>query len=236
MDHSHYFHLAKVFDFPGPGYALEVQHLLGLLRDKYAKAALQVQYFLEGIPKKTVDLQELYTRSFDVQSITTLDVGYVLFGDDYKRAELLSHLTREHSQVENNCRGELADHLPNLLRLMPKLKDKELLSELVMEILVPALMLMIRELDEARIEKKKTTYQKHYKTLLDPAPGSAPALYCKALQATLEVLAQDFHIADRMAQLSEWSLQPPSADFLGWVEKEMNIEQTANPNNSGCDS
>ena len=144
MDDSHYFHLAKVFDFPRPGYALEVQNLLDLLRDKYVRAALQVQHFLEGIPKKMVDLQELYTRSFDVQSMTTLDVGYVLFGDDYKRAELLSNLTREHLQVENDCGGELADHLPNLLRLIPKLKDKELLLELVREILVPALMLMIR--------------------------------------------------------------------------------------------
>lgn len=236
MNYAHYCQLAELFDFPGPSYAIQGRRLLDLLRESYPSAAMEAQRFLEGIPEKTVDLQELYTRSFDVQSITTLDVGYVLFGDDYKRAELLSNLTREHSQIENDCRGELADHLPNILRLMPKLKDQELLNELVRELLVPALMLMIREFDAERIEKKNTNYKKHYKTLIDPAPGSDPTIYCRALKALFEVLTQDFQVADRKAKLLEWSDRPQSSDFLRLVEREMNIEQNANPNNSGCDS
>jgi hypothetical protein len=31
----------------------------------------------------------LFTRSFDVQAVTTLDLGYIVFGEDYKRGELL---------------------------------------------------------------------------------------------------------------------------------------------------
>ena len=84
--------------------------------------------FSTRFPQRTLDLQELHTRTFDVQSLTTLDIGYVLFGDDYKRGALLSNLNQEHSRAENDCRGELADHLPNLLRLIPKLKDQDLLE------------------------------------------------------------------------------------------------------------
>lgn len=252
---AHYGLLAELFDFPGPSTAARGREVLALLRDNYPAAASELQCFLDGIPPLPLDLQELHTRTFDVQSITTLDIGYVLFGDDYKRAELLSNLTREHTQVENDCQRELADHLPNVLRLLPRLKDRDLRAELVSEILVPALLLMIREFDTSRIEKKNTNYQKHYKTLIDPAPGSDLTIYCRALKALLEVLMKDFQVTSVVAKLSDWSarlhsthaenlLRRPAAsdpcrrqpaDFLGLIEKEMEIENNANPTNSGCD-
>ena len=70
--------------------------------------------------------REIHTRSFEVQSITTLDVGYVAFGDDYKRGELLVNLNREHEAVGVDCGSELPDHLPNVLRLMARWQDPEL--------------------------------------------------------------------------------------------------------------
>ncbi len=236
MDYAHYGRLAGLFDFPGPELAARGRALSGFLRDNYPAAALEVEHFLEGIPERTRDLQELHTRTFDVQSLTTLDIGYVLFGDDYKRGALLSNLSREHTQAENDCGGELADHLPNLLRLIPKLKDQDLLDELVSEILVPALMLMIREFDPERIEKKNANYRKHYQTLIDPAPGSDATIYCRALKAVIDVLAKDFQVTETMARLSDWGGRPQTADFLGLVQKEMDIERNANPVNSGRDA
>jgi len=194
-----------------------------------------VGHFLDAIPERVLDLQELHTRTFEVQSLTTLGIGYVLFGDDYKRGALLSNLSREHAQTENDCRGELADHLPNVLRLIPKLKDQDLLDELVREILVPALMLMIREFDPGRIEKKNANYQKHYKTLIESAPGSDSTIYCRALKAVIDVVAKDFQVTETMARLSDWGGRPQTADFLGLVQKEMDIERNANPANSGRD-
>lgn len=236
QNQAHYGHLACLFDFPQAEFVVRGQELLGFLRKNYPNAADEVGHFLDGIAKKTLDQQELYTRTFDVQSITTLDIGYVLFGDDYKRAELLSNLTREHKQVENDCRGELADHLPNVLRLMPLLSDSGLVNELVSEILVPALMLMIREFDPERIEKKNVSYQTHYKTLIESAPGGDLTIYCRALKALLYVLTKDFQVMERMAKLADWSGARQSADFLGLIEKEIEIENNANPVNSGCDS
>ena len=190
-----------------------------------------MQHFLKGIPENSLDLQELYTRTFDVQAITTLDIGYVMFGDDYKRAELLSNLMREHNLAGTDRKGELADHLPNILRLMPKLKSQELLNELVSEILVPALVLMIREFDSGRIEKKNTNYQKHYKTLIDTVHGSDATIYCRALVALLEVLKKDFDVTGMMTRIENWAGRRQTSDFLGLIEKEMEIEQNANPVN-----
>jgi nitrate reductase assembly molybdenum cofactor insertion protein NarJ len=236
MNYAHYSHVAELFDFPGPEFAARGRALSGLLRENYPAAAVEVEHFLDAIPDRTLDLQELHTRTFDVQSLTTLDIGYVLFGDDYKRGALLSNLNQEHRRAENDCRGELADHLPNLLRLIPKLKDQNLLDELVRQILVPALMLMIREFDPGRIEKKNANYQKHYKTLIDPACASDSTVYCRALKAVIDVLAKDFQVTETMTKLSDWSSRPQTVDFLRLVEKEMDIERDANPVNSGCDS
>ncbi|HEY5595376.1 MAG TPA: hypothetical protein VIL61_09530 [Nitrospiria bacterium] len=236
MNYAHYSHVAELFDFPGPELAPRGRALLDFLRENYPAAAVEVEHFLDAIPERTLDLQELHTRTFDVQSLTTLDIGYVLFGDDYKRGALLSNLSREHAQAENDCGRELADHLPNVLRLIPKLKDQNLLDELVRQILVPALMLMIREFEPERIEKKNTNYRKHYKTLIDPATGCDSTIYRLVLKAVMQVLAKDFQVTETMTKLSDWSSRPQTVDFLRLVEKEMDIERDANPVNSGCDA
>ena len=236
MNYTHYGSMAELLDFPGPGFAARGRRLVDFLRENYPDAAIEVELFLDAIPQRTLDLQELHTRTFEVQALTTLGTGYVLFGDDYKRGALLSNLNREHIEAENDCRGELADHLPNVLRLIPKLKDQDLLDELVEQILVPALMLMIREFDPDRIEKKNANYQKHYKTLIDPASGCDATIYRLTLKAVLKVLAQDFQVTETMTKLSDWSSRPQTVDFLGLVRKEMDIERNANPVNSGCDS
>lgn len=236
MNAALYEGLSGLLEFPGAESAARALALPALLRERYPDAALEVELFLDAIPKQTIDLQELHTRTFDVQSLTTLDIGYVLFGDDYKRGALLSNLRREHVQAGNDCGNELADHLPNVLRLIPKLKDRELRQELVRELLVPALMLMIREFDPERIGKKNANYQRHYKTLIDAAPCGDSTVYRRALKAVLDVVARDFQVADMMARLSDWSGSPQAVDFLGLVDKEMEIERHANPVNSGCDA
>lgn len=236
MTYSHYEQLAYLFDFPTSELVYQVQRNIDYFKKDYPEAAAYFTHFLEGLPQNLLDLQELHTRTFDVQSITTLDIGYVLFGDDYKRGELLSNLNREHVNAGIDCRGELADHLSNVLRLIPRLQSEELRNELVREILVPSLMLMIREFDPNRIEKKNENYERHFKTLIEKAAsGTAEStIYLQPLEGLLKVLVKDFPVQDTIEKLSEWQ-KNQSADFLGLVQKEMEIETNANPVNSGCD-
>ncbi|MBV6494198.1 MAG: hypothetical protein LDLANPLL_02229 [Turneriella sp.] len=239
MKLEHYRQIAKLFDFPGPEYVATGAEVHATLREGYPDAEFELKQFLAGIPSETLAHQELFTRTFDVQAITTLDVGYVLFGDDYKRAELLSNLTRTHILVGTDCKGELGDHLPNILRLIPSLPEaegEEILFELVSEILVPALMLMVREFDSGRIEKKNALYEKHFKTVIDCAPGKDATIYQKALMALLLVLKKDFEVGEIITRSETWPKQSKTVDFLGEVVKELEIETTANPSNSGCDS
>jgi len=223
----HYRRMACLFDYPDAGYPQRVRQVLTLLENRYPKAARELARFLELLPADDVfTMQELFTRSFDVQAITTLDLGYVLFGDDYKRGELLANLNREHLQAGNDCGTELADHLPNILRLMSSLTDEELIEDLAYAIVGPALLEIIAEFDSDRMKEKNESYRKHYKTLIEtPAVQvEAVTLYRLALMSLYEVLKQDFVRIGTMPLKRE-------NDFLRSIGRENAIEERAG---AGC--
>ena len=220
---NHYHLLAELFEYPDAGYPERVQQIRKFLDGNYPEAAGEIGKFLDYLPADDLlTMQELFTRSFDVQAIATLDIGYVLFGDDYKRGEMLANLNREHLAAKNDCGTELADHLPNILRLMSLLKDEELIEDLAYAIVGPALLEMIGEFDPGRLEKKNESYRKHYKTLIDtPAVQvEAVTLYKLALNALYRVLKQDFSRIEMMPLKRE-------SDFLNSVGRENEIEERA---------
>ncbi|HEC28381.1 MAG TPA: hypothetical protein ENI65_02170 [Gammaproteobacteria bacterium] len=220
---GHYHTIADLFEYPDLEYPQRVRKVIELLNGDYPQAVTDLERFMELLPEhELLTMQELFTRTFDVQSATTLDIGYVLFGDDYKRGELLANLSREHTEANNDCGRELGDHLPNILRLMGKLKSEELIFELVQELIAPALLLMISEFVPERVEKKNKAYKKHYKTLIE-APSEqleVTTLYQYTLKALYAVLKQDF-------SFDEKTMSEPTNDFLQSVIKENEIEVKA---------
>lgn len=224
MERIHYSLLAALFEYPDANYPQKVQDVVEFLHGRYLKAAAELDRFVTHLPSDDLmTMQELFTRSFDVQAVTTLDIGYVLFGDDYKRGEMLANLNREHVEAGVDCGTELADHLPNLLRLLAVLKDEDLINDLVNAILAPALREMVGEFNPDRVEKRNISYQKHYKTLIEtPAVATeAVTLYQFALNSLYQVLKQDFVLVDTI------SLKITS-DFLTSVGRENRIEENAN--------
>jgi len=73
--------LAPLFEYPDADYPDRVRDINDYLRGHYSDAAANLGRFLDLLPADDVQaMQELFTRSFDVQAATTLDIGYVLFG------------------------------------------------------------------------------------------------------------------------------------------------------------
>lgn len=234
MNATHYAGLADLFDFPDTDYLARAKRLLASLGERYPEAAVELRLFIDVIPKTANALQELYTRTFEIQSLTTLSVGYILFGDDYKRGDLLANLNREHALAGNDCRGELADHLPNMLRLIPLLKDAVIRQEMVNELLLPAVALMIREFDPERVLTKDKNYEKHYKTLIE-TPVADKTIFCRAFKALLDVMSTDFLVAGAGSMPMDIIARYQSSDFLGMIEKEMEVEANANAYDGGND-
>ena len=224
LNRDHYCLLAELFEYPDADFSANVSSIRDLLDSSYPKAVKQIDQFIKHLPVHDLLLmQELFTRSFDVQAIATLDLGYVLFGDDYKRGEMLANLNREHNQAGNDCGTELADYLPNILRLMPLLDEEELVNDLAYAVVAPSLLEMIGEFDPNRLEKKNESYEKHYKTLIEtPSVNkNAVTLYKFALRALYEVLKQDFSLIEKIP------LQREPNDFLSSLTQENEIEQQA---------
>ncbi len=223
---THYEQLAALFDYPEPDYPKQVRRVRELLGSRYPAAAAEIDALAAALPsgndtfspEALDEVPEIFTRSFDVQSITTLGVGYVMFGDDYKRGELLVNLNREHREAGIECGSELPDHLPNVLRLIAKWEDEELVAEFIEEILHPALERMIAEFGQQRMEDRNRLYKKHFKTLIASSAERA-TMFRAPLAAVLQVIKEDFG-------LSDWKPPEQDNDFLRSIGRELDIEAT----------
>ena len=208
--------IARLFSYPDEG----LNDVLGEVQEYFDANHPEVMGtllpFTDCMRQLTMlEQQDLYLRSFEVQAVTTLDVGYVVFGDDYKRGELLVNLNREHRTAGLDCGTELADHLPNILRLMDVLIDEDLLNDLVNKVLVPALRKMKDGFEPSQIAAKDKVYEKHHKTLLDKHDSFT--IYKYTLQSLYDVLEMDFEIVEE-------ELNERSAGFLSSIKQEINIE------------
>ena len=215
---NHYAILADLFEYPGPDFPDKVMKAQEVLNEKYPDAANLLQPFTEFISKATYrEREELFTRSFDVQAVTTLDLGYVVFGEDYKRGELLVNLNREHRDAGNDCGTELADHLTNILRLLPKMKEEAIRNELVEKVLASAVRKMVTDFDPKNIEEKEKVYKKHHKTLIERSENHY-TVYQNTLMALYSVLKTDF-------DLVEPENKQETSEFLKYVYTEIELEK-----------
>ncbi len=214
---SDYALISALFEYPAADYGEKISGVQSRLEGHYPEAAALLRPFTAYMAEAALQVQqELFLRSFDVQAVTTLDLGYVLWGDDYKRGELLVNLNREHREADNDCGVELSDHLPNVLRLLPKLQDAALVAELAQRIVGPALNRMIRGFEPEQVALKDKFYKKQYKTVIE-RPGEQHGIYQKLLEALYQMLKMDFPVEEK---------EPTerTSDFLRNINTEATLE------------
>ncbi len=209
--------IAGLFVFPQKkdfvAHVIEVQQYLN---EVLPNAGKTLQPFTDVISNVTkIELEDIYLRTFEVQSIVTLDIGYIVFGDDYKRGELLVNLNKEHKAYGIDCGGELADNLSNILRLLNVLNDNNLRNDLVNMIVAPALVKMIEGFGDDQLAAKEKVYIKHHKTLLEKHESFT--IYKYALKSLYQVIDHDFGI-----KIQEQ--QERSGGFLSSIKQEIKIE------------
>ncbi|NOG44976.1 MAG: hypothetical protein HND50_07080 [Calditrichaeota bacterium] len=209
--------LADLFYYPIAGFSDVAGKAQAYLDEHYPIAGNELRKFTDFVLQASqIELEELFTRSFDVQAATTLDIGYVLFGDDYKRGQVLVNLNSEHKEAGVDCGNELADHLPNILRLLHKMKKPEFRENLVEKIVAPAVKKIITEFNPQKIEKRNVIYRKHHRTIIETSNDYA-LIYQFPLKAVYQVMREDFNF-------KEIELQQSRSDFLKSVGSEMKIE------------
>ena len=180
--------LAGLFDYPDPQTEKCLASTLNLLSGSYPEGLEAFAIFRqEFIAMDQHQREEYFINTFDVEAVTSMDLGFILFGEDYKRGNFLAMMQQEQVQAGNHLGSELADHLPNVLRLMPLMTDKEVAAELAFSIIIPA----VRE-----ILKKF---------------GAGGNIFQKAFQTLLAILQSDFG----NLSYEQYQVQPCSTEFAG---------------------
>ncbi len=141
--------LANSLEYPGEDWNTRLERCKQWLTIQEPDVAVQFIRFRRKVKDLSIEkLQELYTQTFDLNPVCTLDIGYHVFGESYKRGELLAKLHETEEAFELGQANQLPDHLPVLLRLLTKLEDAELRLALISEILIPALAKMLDALSQ----------------------------------------------------------------------------------------
>ena len=144
-DFKHYTIIANLFRYPTEKLMDDALETISVLSDKNPEQAEVVKSFIEDFSSLTLhQKQEYYIKTFDIQAVCFLDVGYVLYGEDYKRGDFLVQMKEEQRNANNDCGVELSDHLPNVLTLLSKTREK-FAEELIATICIPALDEMINK-------------------------------------------------------------------------------------------
>ena len=191
-DLNQYNALANLFRYPKEDYVQNVLECAQILRDNYPEAHTELKPFIDFVSSKPLhEIEEVFGKTFHIQAICYLDLGYVLFAEDYKRGEFLVQMKNEQRKVNNDCGEELADNLPNVLSLMYLIEDKEFLQELSVRVIMVAIGKMLKEFDASRMALKDKVRKKKQKVILLEDLENKN-IYQNALQATLKVLQSDF--------------------------------------------
>lgn len=72
---------------------------------------------------KAEDVQELYTRTFDISPVASLEVGWHLYGEAYERGNFLVKMREVLRASGISETTELPDHLSYLLLVLPHLEE-----------------------------------------------------------------------------------------------------------------
>jgi nitrate reductase delta subunit len=91
----------------------------------------------------TDQVQELFTRTFDLNPVCSLELGWHLFGENYERGLLLVRMREELRRYRLGESTELPDHLTHVLRLVAQM-EHERTSDFVGACVLPALKKMLQ--------------------------------------------------------------------------------------------
>jgi nitrate reductase delta subunit len=134
-----YGQLARLFEYPGEDYLVAVRECFEMMQGEDPEVARLLAEFSVGIEStNTYELQEIFTRTFDLNPACTLEIGWHLYGEDYKRGEFLVKMRVRLRDLEVPESSELPDHLTQALRLFGSMQSDEA-AQFASELLLPAL-------------------------------------------------------------------------------------------------
>jgi len=124
--------LGQMLDYPDEEFFSKLERLGASVRSSFPGATKALDKFDERCKEMSLpELEELYTRTFDLAAIASPYItGYIYGDENYDRGTLMACLSENYARLGFELEGELPDHLAQLLRFASWLDD-ETLNELI---------------------------------------------------------------------------------------------------------
>lgn len=205
-DYKHYPAFAEIFRYPSEDFSAKVIDCQQIIEKQYPELSDLFKPFADYMLSKDLyEQQELYTKTFDVQPICYLDLGYIIFGEDYKRGAFLLHMQQEQQNYNNDCGFDLSDNICNILTLIPMHKDATFVNDLATSIMIPGLKKMTDEFASARVDLKVKVLKKLHKAIIQEDLNQGN-VYRNAIETLKQIFELDFSEALAIAKSAEQDL------------------------------
>ncbi len=146
--------MSRLFSYPDQHTVQAAELLYVLLQGELPEAASQAAQFGAFLEQHELwEAEEAFTRTFDVNPICALEVGWQLFGEEYTRGMFLVRMREELRKYELPETSELPDHITHVLAVVAAMPDDEA-QRFVHACVLPA----VQKIQPA-LEKKDTPYR-----------------------------------------------------------------------------
>lgn len=135
--------LSLVMHYPETATGLVCEELVQEVERCYPDQLEKMQRFVHdflGLSQE--EREEIYVSTFDVMPVCCMDVGFSVFGEDYKRGQFMAELVGRYREHGIDTGTNLPDFLPNILKLVPHLDYAEA-QMLVNEVVLKAMEKMV---------------------------------------------------------------------------------------------
>lgn len=134
---------SNLLNYPDTELHQQVEECISLLNSNKSEALKSIGIFSDYVQKTSVDnLQEYYTRTFEINPTCALEVGWHLFGERYERGTFIVKMRQTLRQYDLPESSELPDHLFHVLRAVAQMPHDDAV-EFSNLFLLPALKKMI---------------------------------------------------------------------------------------------
>jgi len=140
-----YILFAEILEYPTYSLYECFEECISLLLAQDSEAASLLKKYESVLARMPLtQMQETYTRTFDVQPACFPYVGYHLFDENYRRGMFMSELKKHYLSHGFSIDRELPDHLAVILRFLAQSAVDEENDELVHDCMIPALEKMLK--------------------------------------------------------------------------------------------
>jgi nitrate reductase delta subunit len=139
--------LGSLLEYPRAGYKIRLEESLRVLALDHPSGYELLRPFYEYVREMSIEeLEELYTRTFDINPVCSLEVGWQLFGEEYERGAFLVRMRNLLGDCGVRESTELPDHLTHVLAVLERLSGENA-RELAGQAVLPSLEKMIGGLE-----------------------------------------------------------------------------------------